>query len=385
MEQVIKVRLYPTKEQADFLNRQFGCVRLVYNKALGIINHQYRVHGRGLSAKHDVKKLLPIAKKSNRYAFLKECDSLSLQQSCNNLDKAFKKFFEKKAGYPKFKKKQSRQSSYHINVTVEQSEDRKRGYLKIPKLSTPIKAVLHRKIPEGKIKSVTLSKDPSGKYYASMLFSVERVVLETSQSIQENQVVGIDMGIKDLLITSKKQKVANPRFYIKALKELRRKQKALSRCVKGSRGYEIARLKVAKCHEKVRKTREDLQHKLSLQLISENQVIVVETLKVKNMLKNRRLAKHIADASWSRFITMLEYKAKLYGKRLIKIDQWFASSKTCSCCGYKRKTLPLQVRFWTCPECQTAHDRDINASVNIKQQGIIMLKAEGLSVSVNGV
>ncbi len=385
MEQVIKVRLYPTTEQAGFLNRQFGCVRLIYNKALGIINHQYKVHGRGLSAKHDIKKLLPIAKKNNRYSFLKECDSLALQQSCNNLDKAFKKFFEKKAGYPKFKKKQSRQSSYHINVSVHQTENRKRGYIKIPKLSTPIKAVLHRRIPEGKIKSATLSKDPSGKYYASMIFSVERVLKAPSQSFKENQITGIDMGLKDLLITSKNQKIANPRFYVKALKELRRKQKALSRCVKGSRGYEATRIKVAKCHEKVRKAREDLQHKISLQLVNENQVIVVETLKVKNMIKNRRLAKHIADASWSKLITKLEYKAKLYGKKVIKIDQWFPSSKTCSCCGYERKSLPLQVRFWTCPECKTDLDRDINASVNIKKQGIIMLKAEGLSVSANGV
>ena len=198
-------------------------------------------------------------------------------------------------------------------------------------------------------------------------------------------VLGVDMGLTHLAIDSSGRKTANPRFLKRARANLRRKQKALSRCQKGSKGRAKARLKLAKAHERLANARADFQHKLSRQLIDDNQAVVVETLKVKNMLKNRKLAKHIADASWYSLIQKLVYKATAEGKHLVKIDQWFASSKTCAGCGYKVEQMPLHIRAWDCPGCGTsAIDRDINAAINIRQQGILKLKAEGLSVSANG-
>lgn len=192
------------------------------------------------------------------------------------------------------------------------------------------------------------------------------------------------MGLTHIAIDSNGTKKPNPRFLKKASANLRRKQKALSRCKKGSKGRAKARLKLAKAHQRLANARADFQHKLSRHVIDENQAVIVETLKVKNMLKNRKLSKHIADASWSGLIQKLEYKAKEQGKHLVKIDQWFASSKTCSCCGRKLEYLSLNVRDWQCPSCSTQRDRDINAALNIKAQGILKLKAAGLSVSANG-
>lgn len=262
MNKAIKVRIYPTPEQAEFLNRQ------------------YKRHGRKLKPKKDLKPLLAVAKKSRKYHWLKDFDSIALQQACINLDKAFQSFFDPKlpSRYPKFKRKHSRQSSYHC-MSVDYGDD----WIKVPKLKQPIRARIHRKI-EGKLKSITLS-----------------------------------------------------------------------RCQKGSRGRAKARLKLAKAHQRLANARADFQHKLSRQLIDESQAVIVETLKVKNMLKNKKLSKHIADASWSGLIQKLEYKSKEQGKHLIKIDQWFASSKTCSCCGHKLEELSLNVRDWHCPACSTQH------------------------------
>nr|WP_231902065.1 transposase [Halorhodospira halochloris] len=204
------------------------------------------------------------------------------------------------------------------------------------------------------------------------------------QSLNEDKVLGLDMGLTHLAIDSSGTKEPNPRFLKKASANLRRKQKAVSRCKKGSKRRAKARLKLAKAHQRLANARADFQHKLSRQLIDENQAVIVETLKVKNMLKNKKLSKHIADASWSGVIEKLEYKAKAQGKHLIKIDQWLASSKTCSCCGHKLEELSLKVREWQCPACSVRHDRDIDAALNIKAQGILKLKAAGLSVSANG-
>ena len=372
-----KIRIYPTSEQADFLNRQFGAVRFVYNKSLHIISSQYKRHGIKLNAKHDMKKLLPIAKKSRKYGWLKDFDSMALQEACINLDKAYCNFFDPKlaAKYPKFKKKLGKQTSYHC-TSVGVGEN----WIKIPKCS-PINAKVHRGI-EGKVKSITLSKSPTGKYYASILVDdgvADKPLMQTLDS-----VVGVDMGITHIAIQSNGGKQANPRFLDNAARNLRRKQKALSRKKKGSKGRTKARLHVAKAHERTANARNDFQHKLSRQLIDENQAVVVETLKVKNMLKNKRLSKHIADASWGMFIEKLSYKAKHEGKHLIKIDQWYASSKTCSCCGNQVEVLPLNIRQWDCPACFIKLDRDINAAINIRQQGILKLRAEGYSVPANG-
>src|SRR5690554_1643757 len=377
MLKATKVRIYPKPAQAEFLNRQFGAARFVYNKALHIISSQYKRHGLKLKAKKDLKPLLAVAKKSRKYHWLKDFDSIALQQACINLDKAFQNFFDPKlaARYPKFKRKHGKQSSYHC-MSVSAGEN----WIKVPKMK-PIKARIHREL-DGKLKRITLSRTVTGKYYASLL--VEDGFETPAPLHTVDTVLGVDMGLTHLAIDSDGNKIANPRFLKRATANLRRKQKALSRCQKGSKGRTKARLKLAKANERLTNARADFQHKLSRQLIDENQAVIVETLKVKNMLKNKKLSKHIADASWSGLIQKLEYKAKAQGKYLVKIDQWFASSKTCSCCGHKLEELSLNVRDWHCPACSTRHDRDINAALNIKAQGILKLKAAGLSVSANG-
>jgi len=378
MLRATKVRIYPTPEQADFLNQQFGAVRFVYNKALHIMSSQYKQHGLSLNAKKDLKPLLAVAKKSRKYAWLKQYDSIALQQACLNLDKAFQNFFDPKlpARYPQFKKKHGKQSSYHC-TSVSFGDN----WIKIPKLA-PLKARIHRDI-SGTLKSITLTRTRTGKYYAALLVMDGLEAPKPLQTI--HTVLGVDMGLTHLAIDSNGRKVANPRFLKQAQANLRRKQKALSRCQKGSRGRAKARLKLAKAHERLANARADFQHKLSHRYIDENQAVVVETLKVKKLLQNRKLSKHIADASWSALINKLEYKAVRAGKHLIKIDQWFASSKTCSLCGHKVDSLPLSVRYWDCPGCGTIGiDRDVNAALNIRAQGIIKLRAEGLSVPANG-
>ena len=377
MLKATKVRLYPTPEQAAFLNAQFGAVRFVYNKALHIISTQYKRHGLKLKAKKDLKPLLAVAKKSRKYHWLKDFDSIALQQACINLDRAFQNFFnpQLKARYPRFKRKHGKQSSYHC-MSVSTGDN----WIKVPKMK-PIKARLHRDIT-GTLKSITLTRTTTGKYYASVL--VEDGVEAPAPLQTVDTVLGVDMGLTHLAIDSEGNKIANPRFLKRATANLRRKQKALSRCQKGSKGRAKARIKLAKAHERLANARADFQHKLSRQLIDDNQAVVVETLKVKNLLKNRKLARHIADASWYSLIQKLAYKAEAQGKHLVKIDQWFASSKTCSCCGHKVEQMPLTVRTWDCPHCGTEGiDRDINAAINIRQQGILTLKAEGLSVSAH--
>jgi putative transposase len=372
-----KVRIYPTPEQAGFLNQQFGAVRFCYNKALWLMRSQYRRHGLKLRAKRDIKPLLAVAKKSRKYHWLKDFDSMALQQAVINLDTAFANFFNPKlkAGLPRFKSKRGKQSSYHC-TSVSAGE----SWIKIPKLDR-IKARIHRELT-GVVKSITLSRTPTGKYYASILTDDGAIAPAPIQIL--DRVVGIDMGLTDLCITSDGVKIPNPRFLKRAATNLRRKQKALSRCQKGSRGRAKARLLVSKAHERLASARADFQHKLSRQLIDDSQAVIVETLKIQNLLKNRKLAKHIADAGWHSLITKLGYKAQRAGKHLIRIDPWFASSKTCSGCGHKMDSMPLDVRRWDCPACgATGIDRDINAAINIRQQGLLKLRAEGLSVPAN--
>lgn len=379
MLKATKIRIYPTSEQVAFLNRQFGAVRFVYNTGLRIMSHRYKRHGQSLSAKHDIKKLLPVAKKSRKYGWLKEVDSMALQQSCINLDQAFQRFFDpkQKTGYPRFKSKRGKQSSYHC-VGVKTGND----WIKVPKLG-PIKAKVHRKV-EGSLKSITLTRTVTGKHYASLLYETQQVAPALLKDVDIAGVVGLDMGLSHLAIDSTGRKIANPRFLKQAHKNLKRKQQVLSRTNKGSARRAKARLLVAKAHERVANARNDFQHKLSRQIVDDNQAVIVETLKVKNMMKNAKLAKHVGDASWHALTAKLDYKAREQGKHLVKIDPWFASSKTCHVCQHKMDAMPLSLRSWECPDCHTQHDRDINAALNIKHQGIVKLKAEGLSVSAHG-
>ena len=378
MLRATKVRIYPSPEQAEFLVAQFGAVRFAYNKALHIKSHTYRLRGISLSPKKDLKPLLAVAKKSRKYHWLKLYDSIALQQAVINLHTAFDNFFDPKhkGQYPKFKRRHGKQSSYHcVGIKVLD------GAIKLPKMQ-PIKAKLHREIT-GTVKSITVSFSATGKYYASILVDDGR---ETPQPIHSiDTVVGIDLGITHFAIESHGRKEANPRFIKRAESNLRRKQRQLSRKKKGSANRAKARLIVAKAHEKTANARTDFQHKYSRTLVDENQAVIVETLKSANMMKNRKLAKHIADASWHSFVLKLEYKAKEQGKHVIKLDQWYASSKICNDCGFKVKDMPLSVRTWNCPECsRVGIDRDMNAALNIRDKGIFELKAAGRAVSACG-
>lgn len=374
MLRATKVRIYPTIHQAEFINAQFGAVRFAFNKALAIKIHEYKYHGVNLSPKKDLKPLLAVGKRSRKYAWLKEYDSMALQQAVINLDTAFKNFFNPKlkSRFPRFKSRHGRQSSYHC-VGIKAGDNS----IKIPKCSL-IKARIHRNV-EGRLRSITITRSAAGKYYASLLIDDG---LDQPKPVKHvDSITGIDLGLTNFLITDRGHKEANPRFVKRAEYNLRRKQKALSRKKKGSANRSKARLQVAKAYEHVANAREDFQHKLSKTMVDESQAIIVETLKSENMMKNRNLAKAIGDVSWHGFVVKLERKAAQAGKHLVKIDRWYASSKICSDCGHKADKMPLHIRSWQCESCGEVHDRDVNAAINIRNKGIFDLKAAGYTVS----
>ncbi len=374
MFKATKVRLYPTSEQRRALAFQFGAMRWAYNFALHWRREAWAERGERISKRMTLDRLVAL-KRAEETAWLKEADSQALQQAVIHLDVAFKRFFKGLGRYPRFKSKHGKQSmSYPQRVKVVEGRA-----LYLPKVGV-VKAVIHRALV-GKIKTVTVSRTKTGKYYASILCDDGLAAPEPIKDLAEENVTGLDMGLSHLVIASTGEKRNNPHILKRAAANLRRKQKSLSRKKKGSANRNKARVLVAKAHERTANARNDFQHKLSRRLIDENQAICVETLNVKNMLKNRRLAKHIADASWGGLVRKLDYKANWEGKHLVRIDTWYPSSKTCCHCASKIESLPLSARQWTCPTCGAAHDRDINAALNIKQQGILKLKAEGLSVS----
>lgn len=379
MRLAMKIRVYPTPDQVAFIDRQFGAVRFVWNKALAVKRHRYRVHGDKLTAKHDLKPLLAVAKRSRRYNWLAEFDAISLQQACINLDRAFLNFFEHRARFPRFRRKQGAQSSYHCTGKIGVGD----GWITVPKCPGPIQAVVHRGIA-GELKSITLTRTPTGKYFAALLFEDGKDAPELPAVVAAEAVVGVDVGLTDVSVESTGHKTDNPRFVKRAQRNLRRKQKFLSRKKKGSKNRAKARRLVAAAHERVANARGDFQHKLSRRLVDENQAICVETLNIKGMQKNRRLAKAISDASWSSLRIKTEYKAKRAGKHFVALDRWAATSKTCSVCGFKCEELPLDVRKWTCSNCGSERDRDINAACVVKHFGILELRAGGVHVPVCG-
>ncbi|MFV0561359.1 MAG: IS200/IS605 family element RNA-guided endonuclease TnpB [Enterococcus sp.] len=374
MEQLkaYKFRIYPTKDQEIFFAKSFGCVRKVYNLMLDDRKKAYE------EVRNDSSKKMSFptpAKYKEEFPFLKEVDSLALANAQLNLDKAYKNFFrDKSVGFPRFKSKKNPVQSYttnNQNGTVTLVENK---FIKVPKLKTVVKIKLHRQ-PKGIIKSATISPHSSGKYYISLLCKEE-----VSKLPKSNLAVGIDLGITDFAILSDGKKIDNNKFTAKMEKKLKREQRKLSRRAllakqKGinlfeAKNYQKQKRKVARLHEKVMNQRTDFLNKLSTEIIKNHDIICIEALNTKGMLRNHKLARSISDVSWSSFVTKLQYKADWYGREIIKVDKWFPSSQICSECGRKDGKKPLDIREWTCPICHTHHDRDINASINILTEGL---------------
>ncbi|MCG5057233.1 MAG: transposase [Limnoraphis sp. WC205] len=367
-EKACRYRFYPTPEQESLLRRTLGCVRLVYNKALAARTQAWYEQKERVGYSQ-TSSMLTEWKKEKELDFLNEVSCVPLQQGLRHLQTAFTNFFAGRAKYPNFKKKRNGGSAEFTKSAFKFKE----GQVYIAKYKEPLPIRWSRQLPKNcKPSTITVKLDPSGRWFVSL-----RINDPTDHKLKPiEQKVGIDLGITSLFTTSDGVKVSNPKHFNKLHKKLRLAQKSLSRKIKGSKNREKARVKVAKIQAKIADCRRDHTHKLTTQLIRENQTIVVEDLAVKNMVKNHKLARAISDANWGELVRQLTYKALWYGRELIKIDRCFPSSKRCSNCGYIAERMPLNIREWDCPKCNSHHDRDINASINIL--------AAGLAVSICG-
>ncbi|MEA5498245.1 RNA-guided endonuclease InsQ/TnpB family protein [Limnoraphis robusta] len=367
-EKACRYRFYPTPEQESLLRRTLGCVRLVYNLALAARTQAWYEQKERVGYSQ-TSSMLTEWKKEKELDFLNEVSCVPLQQGLRHLQTAFTNFFAGRAKYPNFKKKRNGGSAEFTKSAFKFKE----GQVYLAKCFEPLPIRWSRQLPTGCSPStITVKLDPSGRWFVSL-----RINDPTDQKLRPiDKKVGIDLGITSLFTTSDGVKVSNPKHFNKLHKKLRLAQKSLSRKIKGSKNREKARVKVAKIQAKIADCRRDHTHKLTTQLIRENQTIVVEDLAVKNMVKNHKLARAISDANWGELVRQLTYKASWYGRELIKIDRWFPSSKRCSNCGYIAERMPLNIREWDCPKCNSHHDRDINASINIL--------AAGLAVSICG-
>jgi putative transposase len=376
LHKAVKVRLYPSKEQEILLAQTFGVARWWWNYALNKSIETYKATGKGLG-QTALNSLLPQLKKQEETLWLADCYSQVLQATTLNITTAYKNFFEKRAGFPRFKSKHGKQSiQYPQNVKIVG------GNVKLPGNIGIVKAKIHRPI-EGKVKTVTVSKTPSGKYFASILTEVEG---EKSSS-SEGKIYGIDLGLKHFAVVFDGEKVSkydNPKHLAKHEKNILRKKKKLAGKQKGSKSRNKYRKIVAKVYERVSNSRQDFIHKLSHKLVSDSQTVIVENLHVKGMVRNHNLADAISDAGWGTFINFLAYKLERKGAKLVELERWFPSSKLCSNCFYQVDEMPLEMREWICPQCGTRHDRDGNAAMNIRAEGIRMLQADGSDVSAVG-
>ncbi len=362
-----KFRFYPTKEQKIQLAQTFGCTGFVYNWALALSTDSYYQENKSLSY-HDTSNALTKLKKEPDKLWLKEVSSVPLQQGLRHLNSAFKNFFAGQSKYPRFKKKSNKQSATYATSAFKWQDCQ----LTLAKMSQPLKIKWSRKF-NGQPTTVTISKDPSGRYFVSFL-----VEQELEQWEKTDEKIGIDLGIKDVVVTSKGFGSGNPKYLRKYKARLKTLQRRLARKQKGSNNRHKARLKVAKLHVKIADCRRDFLHKLSTKLVRENQSIFTETLAVKNMMANHKLAKAIADCGWGEFLRQLQYKCEWHDRELVGIDRWFPSSKRCFQCGHVLDKLSLDIREWQCPSCNNLNLRDYNAALNILAVGQTVI-ASGLS------
>lgn len=359
MNKAYKFRIYPNKEQKIIFAKTFGCVRFIYNRMLSDKIEYYN--------KFQKKLNNTPAQYKSEFEWLKEVDSLALANAQMNLQNAYNNFFrDKKVGFPKFKSKKSNRQSYTTNF-VNGNIVIQNGKIKLPKIGL-VKMKQHRAIPEYyKLKSVTISESASGKYYASILFEYENQVQKT----EPHTFLGLDFSMHELYAASDGTTAQYPRFYRQALEKLEREQRKLSKMQKGSNNRSKQRIKVARLHERVANQRKDFLHKQSRQITNAYDCVCIEDLNMKAMSQSLNFGKSVADNGWGMFATFLQYKLEEAGKQLVKIDKFFASSQLCSVCGYQNpETKNLSVRKWICPCCRTHHDRDVNAAVNIRNEGM---------------
>ncbi len=367
-QKAYKYRFLPTPEQVHNLACTFGCCRFVYNWGLKLRTTSYFQHGKRLYH-NDLSAALTALKKEEGTAWLQEVSSVPLQQSLRHLDQGMVNFFEGRAKYPKYHKKHKKQSATYASTAFIWNG----SSLTLAKQKEPLDIIWSRPLPDGaKPSSVTITKDASGRYFVSLLVEENIATLPLT-----DKTIGIDLGLKSFLITSDGETIDNPKYHARAEKKLAKLERKYAKKKKGSKNRNKARKKVARLHAKVADMRRDFQQQVSTRLIRENQVVCLETLAVKNMLKNHCLAKAISDVGWSEFARQLEYKAAWYGRTIVKIDRWYPSSKTCSACGVVLDELGLEVRAWACPQCGTCHDRDINAAKNIVSVGLTAVNACG--------